>query len=138
MELATPVRIHRSVVDVDVSASRSRSCVLSVVIWSDTSAVASSRAASFSRSRAGCCARIRTEQYEIGVGMFEYSLPQFCVLSFDQHLKTHSVFLHSIRHDFATRRIISTQLPLIVDSHLRRHLRYVDPLVCIVRQYGRA
>ena len=61
MELATPVRIHRSVVDVDVSASRSRSCVLSVVIWSDTSAVAASRAASFSRSRAGCCARIRTE-----------------------------------------------------------------------------
>ena len=61
MELATPVIIHRSVVDVDVSASRSRSCALSVVIWSDTSAVASSRAASFSRSRAGCCARIRTE-----------------------------------------------------------------------------
>ena len=61
MELATPVRIHRSVVDVDVSASRSRSCVLSVVIWSDTSAFASSRAASLSRSRAGCCARIRTE-----------------------------------------------------------------------------
>ena len=61
MELAKPVRIHRSVVDVDVSASRSRSCVLSVVIWSDTSAVASSRTASFARSRAGCCARIRTE-----------------------------------------------------------------------------
>ena len=32
--------------------------------------------------------------------MFEYSLPQFCVLSFDQHLKTHSLFLHSTRHDF--------------------------------------
>ena len=31
--------------------------------------------------------------------MFEYSLPQFCVLSFDQHLKTHSLFLHSTRHD---------------------------------------
>ena len=61
MELATPVRIRRSVVDVDVSASRSRSGVLSVVIWYDTSAVASSRAASFSRSRAGCCARILTE-----------------------------------------------------------------------------
>ena len=31
--------------------------------------------------------------------MFEYSLPQFRVLSFDQHLKTHSLFLHSTRHD---------------------------------------
>ena len=37
--------------------------------------------------------------YELGVGVFEYSLPQFCVLSFDQHLKTHSLFLHSTRHD---------------------------------------
>ena len=73
--------------------------------------------------------------------MFEYCLPQFCVLSFDQHLKTHSLFLHSTRHDFATGRIISTTLPLIVYSHLsaqRRQLRYVDPLVCIVRQYGSA
>ena len=62
MELATLVRIHRSVVDVDVSASRSRSCVLAVVIWSDTSAVAPFLAASFARSHAVCCAHIRTER----------------------------------------------------------------------------
>ena len=53
--------------------------------------------------------------------MFEYSLPQFCVLSFVQHLKTHSLFLHLTRHDFATLRIISTQLPLIVDSHINNN-----------------
>ena len=41
--------------------------------------------------------------------MFEYFLPQFCILSFAQHLKTHSLFLHSTRHEFATWRIISMQ-----------------------------
>ena len=61
MELTTQVRIHRSVVDVDVSASRSRSCVLVVVIWSDTFAVAISRLMPFSRSLLFCFSHIRIE-----------------------------------------------------------------------------
>ena len=43
--------------------------------------------------------------YEFGIGMFEYCLPQFRVLSFDQHLKTHSLFLHSTRHFFNCNRL---------------------------------
>ena len=41
-------------------------------------------------------------EYELGVGMFEYCLPQFCVFSFVQHMKTLSLFLHSARHSFAS------------------------------------
>ena len=61
MELTTQVRIHRSVVDVDVSASRSRSCVLAVVIWTYTFADAISRLMPFSRSLVGCFSHIRIE-----------------------------------------------------------------------------
>ena len=62
MELATQVRIHRSVAASDVSASRSNhACSLTVVIWIYTFAVAISHAMPFSRSLAGYFSHIRIE-----------------------------------------------------------------------------
>ena len=75
MELATPVRIHRSVVDVDVSASRSRSCVLSVVIWSDTSQSRLLARRHFHVPAQDVVRAFAQSTYELGVGVFEYSLP---------------------------------------------------------------
>ena len=58
--------------------------------------------------------------YELGVGVFEYSLPQFCVLSFDQHLKTHGLLLHSTRHDSTDNRYATPVNSRFTPTSVRR------------------
>ena len=44
----------------------------------------------------------------------------FCVLSFDQHLKTHGLFLHSTRHDSTDNRYATPVNSRFTPTSVRR------------------